>query len=109
MERTVYDSQVWRELPRDGECVVSFLFGEAAGSCRGLIGRHHVDDSDPESRSFQVCVRHHNKVQTMLRRLLNPPKWRKCPHKPGTHRYPEGKESCERQLNRGLLADAPAS
>lgn len=105
MDKSTYDSQEWRELPRDGECVVSFLFGEeAVGVCHGRIDRHHVDPEDPESRSFQVCARHHPKVQAILRRLLNPPKWKRCPHKPGTHRYPEGKLACERSLNRDALA-----
>jgi hypothetical protein len=105
MEKTVYDRQFWRELPRDGECVVRFLFEEAAGPCRGLITRHHVDPEDPESRSFQVCIKHHNRVQTALRRLLDPPRWRRCPHKPGTHRYQSGKEACERELNRDLITE----
>ena len=105
MEKTVYDSREWRELPRDGDCVVSFLFGEAAGPCRGLITRHHVDPEDPSSRSFQVCIAHHNKVQTALRRLLKPPRWKRCPHKPGTHRYEGAKEACERRLNRELLQE----
>lgn len=103
MEKTAYDRQDWRELPRDGECVVSFLFGEVVGDCHGRIDRHHVDPNDPDSRSFQVCARHHPKVQAILRRLLKLPKWRRCPHKPGTHRYRSGLEACERQLNRNLL------
>ena len=105
MEKTVYDRRKWRELPRDGECAVAFLFAEAAGPCRGLITRHHVDPEDPESRSYQVCIAHHNRVQATLRRLLEPPKWKRCPHKPGTHRYKEGKEACERMLNRDLLRE----
>lgn len=109
MQRRVYDSQEWRELPRDGECVVAFLFGEAAGPCRGHITRHHVDPEDEHSRSFQVCIKHHNKVQTSLRKLLNPPRWKRCPHKPGTHRYAGAKEACERMLNRDLLQELDAA
>jgi len=105
MEKTVYDNRRWRELPRDGECVVSFLFGEAAGPCRGHMSRHHVNPDDPRSRSFQVCVRHHNRVQAIVRRLLDPPGWKRCPHKWGTHRYRSGLEACERELNRELLEE----
>lgn len=104
MQRSVYDTQHWRDLPRDGDCAVAWLFGQAVGPCRGLTHRHHVDPDDPSSRSFQVCARHHPKLQAALRHLDDTPRWRRCPHKPGTHRYPEGKAACERLLNRDLAA-----
>lgn len=104
MNRQVYDSQAWRELPRDGECVVAYLFGDLAGECKGLTHRHHVVPDDPGSRSIQVCVRHHNRMHAALRRLLDGPEWRRCPHKPGVHRYPGAREECERRLNREFIA-----
>lgn len=105
MHATVYSKREWRELPRDGECVVGFLFAEAVGPCDGAIHRHHVDPDDPTSRSVQVCARHHPALQAALRRLARPPAWKRCPHKPGTHRYRIGREACERRLNRDLLDD----
>jgi hypothetical protein len=101
MEREAYNRSSWRELPRDGSCAVAFLFGDAVGPCGGLMHRHHVDPSDPDSRSYQACARHHPKVQAVIRRLTTGPVWRRCPHRPGTHRYQSGLEACERQLNRG--------
>lgn len=98
MEKTVYDQSSWRALPRE-RCVIADLFGEAAGPCTGLIHRHHVDPEDPDSRSLEVCAGHHPRIQAILRRLLNP-EWKRCPHKPGTHRWPGAKDACERQLNR---------
>ena len=99
MDQRIYDSQDWRDLPRDGECVVAFLFGERAGPCHDLIDRHHVDP--PSERSVQVCHRHHPQLEAALRHLLDQPEWKHCPH---THRTREGRESCERRLNRQLVA-----
>ena len=62
MLRQAYDTRTWRELPRDGDCVVEVLFGGAVGPCHGLTHRHHVDPNDPDSRSFQVCAKHHPKL-----------------------------------------------
>jgi hypothetical protein len=99
MEAKIYNSQEWRELPRDGECVVSFLFGERAGPCHGLIDRHHVNP--PDERSVQVCHRHHPMLESARRRLFGEPRWKSCPH---IHRTREARESCERRLNRDLVA-----
>lgn len=96
MEKTVYSSRTWRELPRDGPCAAEFLFGEAAGPCRGLIHRHHVRPGDPDSRSFQACASHHPMIEAFLRRLLRPRR-RRCGH---FHFYPGAREACERRLNR---------
>lgn len=93
----LYDKQSWRDLPRDGECVIAHLFGDRAGECHGRIDRHHVDP--PSDRSVQVCARHHPKLETALRHILDPPEWKTCPHKIGTHRYAGAKEACERRLN----------
>ncbi len=95
MEATVYNRRAWRELPRDGDCVVSWLFGQVVGPCAGTMHRHHVDPRDPDSRSVQVCASHHPSLQAALRRMMRGP--RGCPHRPGTHRYPWALEECERK------------
>lgn len=94
--------QTWRELPRDGPCVVEQLFGEAVLPCRGSIHRHHIDRMSDST--VQVCARHHPQLEAALRFLKKPQTWKSCPHRPGTHRYAAGKEACERLLNRELLA-----
>jgi hypothetical protein len=106
MERTEYDKQAWRDLPRDGECIVAFLFGDSAGECHGRIDRHHVDP--PHPRSVQCCARHHPKLEAARRHLTEEPRqrWKPCPHPAGTHRYPGAREACERRLNRQALEDA---
>ena len=97
MDRTAYDKRSFRNLPRE-RCAVSELLG--LGDCRGLIHRHHVDPSDPDSRTLEVCNRHHQKLHAALRALSVPERvWKRCPHKPGTHRYPGAREACERRLN----------
>lgn len=100
MHRAVYNTRIWRELPRDGECVSEFLFGDAAGPCAGLIHRHHVDPDDPYSRTYQACAAHHVAIETFLRRLRSRAdrvlRRRRCRH---AHRYPGAREQCERQLN----------
>ena len=89
----------WRDrLPRE-RCVIEELFGAAAGECKGLIHRHHVDPDDPDSRTIEVCNAHHQKVHAALRAITAEPEWRRCPHRPGTHRYAWAKEECERRLN----------
>lgn len=107
MERHVYDVQRWRDLPRNS-CIAEVLFGEAAGPCGDRIDRHHVDKDDPESRTVEICVVHHPILEAILDRLrqhrLRASGWKPCPHRPGTHRYPEGKEACERRLNASVAA-----
>jgi hypothetical protein len=102
MTRPDLHTREWRDLPRDGECAVSFLAGDAAGRCHGLMHRHHVTPGDPSSRSYQVCARHHPMVEAFVRRLLrrDEPGYRRCPHPPGSHPYPGAREACERRLNR---------
>ena len=97
MERSVYSTRDWRDLPRDGDCAAEYLFGEVAGPCHGLMHRHHVVPGDPSSRSYQACAGHHPMIEAFVRRLM---RWRPCPHKPGVHRYEGAREACERQLNR---------
>lgn len=99
MHREAYSSREWRDLPRDGECVVAFLFGLRAGRCSGPIHRHHVDP--PDERSVQVCRRHHPKLEAALRHLDDGPAWRRCTHE---HRYPGAREACERRLNAAVAA-----
>ena len=99
MERHVYDKRSFRSLPRE-QCAVADLFGPSVGECKGYIHRHHVDPADPESRTIEVCNSHHQRLHKALRALEAPERaWKTCPHRPGTHRYPEGKEACERRLN----------
>lgn len=95
MDRAVYNTQAWRQLPRD-YCAVSYLLDGAAGPCRGLIHHHHVDPTDPDSRTVQVCAAHHSRVHALLRRLTGRSE-RRC-----SHRHPTrlGREACERKLNR---------
>lgn len=93
--RSVYNSQRWRELPRD-YCAASFLLGEAVGPCQGLIGHHHVDPLDPDSRTVQVCNRHHGHLHGLLNGLSSK-RERRCTHK---HRYDHARRECERRLNR---------
>lgn len=94
MERTVYNTARWRDLPRD-YCAVERLFGAAAGPCAGLIAHHHVVPDDPDSRTVQICARHHPQLHAALRRL-EPRPWKRCSHR---HPYPEGRAACERRLN----------
>jgi hypothetical protein len=95
MERQVYDKRSFRRLPRD-ECVIELLLGVAAGPCRGLVHRHHVNPEDADSRTVAVCNGHHQRLHSVLRTLDASPQWKTCNHR---HRYPEGKEACERRLN----------
>jgi hypothetical protein len=69
MTRPDLNTREWRDLPRDGECVAEFLFGEAAGDCHGLMHRHHVRPRDPRSRTYLVCARHHPTIEAFLRNL----------------------------------------
>lgn len=102
MERQTYDKRSFRRLPRE-HCEVSYLLGPTAGECTGYIHRHHVNPEDPDSRTLQVCNRHHQKLHAALRTLEAPQNdWKPCPHPPGTHRYPGAREACERKLNRDL-------
>lgn len=96
MHRAVYNTQHWRDLPRDGDCVVSFLFGKHAGPCRGLTAHHHVDPDDPLSRTVLVCARHHRHLETALKHLDRTPTWKRCRH---DHRYDHGRRECEAKLN----------
>lgn len=105
MEETVYNTAAWRDLPRTS-CVVEQLFGPAAGTCRGVIHRHHVDPDDPWSRTVEVCAAHHPRVHAALRALLRRPKLG-CPHRPGAHRYDHARRECDRR--HGLDRDAVAA
>lgn len=99
MEKTAYDKRSFRRLPRE-RCVVSDLFG--LENCLGSIHRHHVDPSDPDSRTLPVCNRHHQHLHKALRALATEPEspWKRCRH---VHPTREGREACERRLN-GLAA-----
>jgi hypothetical protein len=90
---SVYNKSSWRALPRD-YCLVSELLGDAAGPCTGLIHHHHVNPTDPDSRTVQCCAAHHGRVHAVLRGLGR--------RKSCSHRHPTraGREACERRLNR---------
>lgn len=95
MEHTaVYNTQAWRDLPRD-YCVVELLLDDAAGPCRGLIHHHHVDPTDPDSRTVQVCAAHHPRIHALLRGVTSS-RVRRCTH---NHRYDHARRECERRLN----------
>jgi hypothetical protein len=97
MDRTAYDKRSFRRLSRD-TCVISELLGDAASPCQGLIHRHHVDPTDERSRTVPVCNVHHQYLHTALRSLLTPREtWKRCRHR---HTTKEGREACERRLNR---------
>jgi hypothetical protein len=89
----VYNTSRWRGLPRD-YCIAEYLLGDAAGPCTGLIHHHHVDPTDPDSRTVQVCQAHHPKIHAILRGLA--PRRRRCTH---NHRYDHARRECERRLN----------
>jgi hypothetical protein len=91
----VYSTARWRALPRD-YCAVELLFGAAAGPCAGLIHRHHVDPADPHSRTLSCCAGHHSRLHVVIQ-LLERGQTRVCPH---PHRTREGRDACERRLNR---------
>ena len=93
MHTAVYNTRRWRDLPRD-HCIVDTLLGDAAGDCRGLIHRHHVDPADPSSRTVSVCAAHHSQLHGLLRHVG---RRRRCPHR---HPTRAGREACERRLNR---------
>src|SRR6188472_4206240 len=101
MASTVYDTRVWRELPRDGSCVLAPLFPD---DCEGRTHYHHVvpvsRGGDPEGPVVALCQRHHPMVEALTRRVT---RWRTCPHGPSAHRYPGAREACERRMNRAAL------
>lgn len=105
MNRTVYDSARWetaREevLERDGSCTYARLLGD---ECDGPLHVHHLNPSqfDPYDPNglVVVCEKHHPKLEAVRRSLLRVRRWRRCPHRPGTHRYQGAREACERKLN----------
>ena len=92
-----YSTARWRALPRD-YCLVELLLGSAAGPCAGLIHRHHVHPEDPDSRTLACCAGHHSRLHVVVRLLERERvRSRTCPH---PHRTREGRDACERRLNR---------
>ena len=93
----MYDKRSFRNLPRE-RCVVAEFFGPVVEECQGYIHLHHVDPSDPGSKTLEVCNRHHQHLHKVLRALAGGPEraWKRCTHH---HPYPGGKEECERRLN----------
>lgn len=99
-----YNTRAWRNLPRDGLCVIAELF---AGECAGPLHRHHVEPisegGDPLGRTVLICEKHHPTLERVAR-MLRHPEWKNCPHKPGTHVYDGAREACEANLNKHLLS-----
>jgi len=92
-----------RVLARDGHrCTVSRLLG---GQCRGLLHVHHIiprneGGPDHEDNLATVCARHHPIWERLRESVVHARptrRWRRCPHE---HRTREGREACERRLNR---------
>lgn len=103
MAQRIYDNSRWasvREevLSRDRDCVYSRLLG---GSCSGPLHVHHLNpdrfDSYDPNGLIVICEFHHPKLEAIRRALLQSRGWKRCSH---THRTREGRESCERRLNR---------
>ena len=98
-----------RVLERDGHrCTIGWLLG---GECEETLDVDHLvprseGGPDDEDNLITVCHRHHPMREAIRRELMRRRGWKRCPHRPGTHRYPEGKAACERQLNRELLGTA---
>lgn len=106
----LYNSLRWRNardaaLARDGNrCVVARLLG---GSCSEVLHAHHLQrpssEADPLAYDLDnlatVCSRHHPKWEAVRRAVLRGRggEWRRCPH---AHRTTEGRQQCERRLNR---------
>lgn len=95
-------------LRRDGErCTVGWLLG---GACSDLLHVHHLiprEQGGPDEieNLITVCERHHPQVEAVRREVLRRrgQVWKRCPHRPGAHRYPGAREQCERRLNQALL------
>ena len=92
-----------RVLERDQHrCSGRFLGGE----CSAVLDVHHIvprreGGTDADDNLLTLCHRHHPMLEAIRRAILGrrEPIWKPCPHKPGTHRYPEGKAACERVIN----------
>ena len=95
MSTHTYSDTAWRELPRDGSCIVADLFGV---ECEGPLHRHHVHPLSAggpwEGRTLLVCRRHHPTVEAFARRFHN---WKRC--RRHRHPYPQGRIECELRLN----------
>ena len=96
-----YDSAVWRTLLREG-CALHVLTGDA---CSGDVGLHHVHPislgGDVDGETVPVCAKHHPSLEALARRVYGEPRRRRCGHR---HVTREGREACERRLNRDAVA-----
>lgn len=110
MRDTFYDTQEWRQLrdrvrARDADrCTVARLLG---GRCSGILHVHHIETvaDRPDLRLVEnncatACAGHHRVWESLRaflvqRRRPLPP----CPH---VHRYPAGREACDRRRRREL-------
>lgn len=102
-----------RVLERDAySCAVGRLFG-LEHECSTILDVHHRlprrnGGTNDDDNLYVLCRRHHPKIERMLRDIEEygeirerKKRWRRCPH---THRTREARESCERRLNRQLIA-----
>ena len=103
METDSWDEIRARVLERDGNrCTVGWLLG---GRCSRHLHTHHIvprdlGGTDDDDNLLTACARHHPMVEAIRNEIMRRRGWRRCPHAPGTHRYPGAKEACERRLNR---------
>lgn len=100
-----------RVLARDARrCSGRFL----GGGCSAILDVHHIlpreeGGTDEDENLLSLCHRHHPMMEALRRAILKRrggPIWKPCPHKPGIHRYPGARESCEQTLNRHLQRQA---
>lgn len=96
-----------RVLARDSGCSGRFLGGE----CSAVLDVHHIlpreeGGSNEDSNLMVLCHRHHPMLEALRRAILKrrPDRPKRCPHPPGSHRYPGAREACEQHLNRQRLA-----
>jgi hypothetical protein len=91
-----------RVLERDQHrCSGRFLGGE----CSAVLDVHHIvprseGGTDELDNLLTLCHKHHPMLEAIRRAIRSRRdewEWKRCPHRPGTHRY--GKQECERQLN----------
>lgn len=93
-------------LERDGaRCTVARFLG---GQCHRTLDVHHIiprseGGTDELENLATVCHAHHPLWERLRVAVLNArgPRWRRCPHR---HTTRDGRESCERRLNRDAVA-----
>lgn len=106
-ETLTWDEARARVLARDGSrCTVGWLLG---GACSERLDVHHLIPREEGGTHdlenlITACSAHHPVVEALRREVLRRRgrlSWRRCRHE---HRSREGREACERRLNRDLIA-----